>query len=226
MTENKGLHLEDMMREFVLPHIKKQLNNKDELVAMLADYNITRLDSMFVPKEAVRRYNQKVVKDLIAGKIPDPYDQNQAEGQVQGELNQTGNTRFIDPENVSWKDVFKDLVWDLEVQITNEQSDKQTVLTTLNTLLQTIMAKQGMPFTPQETLVVNKILQQTGIISPLEFSQVQSASQQQQMQAPQPGQPVQPGQPGQPQFGQPQPAPQPQPGQPQPTPPIAAPAPA
>jgi hypothetical protein len=193
---------------------------------MLADYNITRLDSMFVPKEAVRRYNQKVVKDLIAGKIPDPYDQNQAEGQVQGELNQTGNTRFIDPENVSWKDVFKDLVWDLEVQITNEQSDKQTVLTTLNTLLQTIMAKQGMPFTPQETLVVNKILQQTGIISPLEFSQVQSASQQQQMQAPQPGQPVQPGQPGQPQFGQPQPAPQPQPGQPQPTPPIAAPAPA
>src|SRR5436190_11364842 len=36
MTENKGLHVEDMLREYVIPHIKrKKLNHSKEIMATL-----------------------------------------------------------------------------------------------------------------------------------------------------------------------------------------------
>jgi hypothetical protein len=179
MTENKGLCLEAMLRTYVIPFLKKQMNTSEEIVATLEAHHITKIDSMYVPSEAIRRFNKqavdKAIKYLETGdqnSIPSPYQADIAQAPVKQELASLGNTRFFKPSDiptVTWKTVLKDLEWELEVNITNEATNKDTVLTTLSTALQAV-ANPMYANNPQAQLVVSKILSATGVISPLEIS--------------------------------------------------------
>ena len=175
MTENKGLAIEDMLRQFIIPHVKTKMDSTDEVAATLQEHDISKIDTMFVPKEAVKRYNEKAKADILAGKIPSPYDPRAAEGEIRMELAPLGNQRFIDPEGVSWKDVVKDLEWSLDVGVTNEPDDKQAVLTTLSTILQTIAGNPMILQDPNARLLFNKILSMAGGTSPLELSTAAAA---------------------------------------------------
>jgi hypothetical protein len=189
MTENKGLHLEDMMRTYVLPHLAKQLDSKEEIAAVLEDYDIKRIDSRYVPQAAVERFNRQTAQKLIEGDVDTlrEFDPAIDEGAVQQELGATGNTRFLDPEDISWKEWLKDVDWDsVEVEVTNEQHDKQAVLQTLNTLFQVVMANRGEPLSGDARLIFNKILAATGEVSPIELSQVSTPAPQPQMAPPAP----------------------------------------
>jgi len=197
MTENKALAIEKMLRTYVIPHLKKKMDTADEIGATLEAHNITKIDSMYIPAEAARRYNRKVIEDLIGkptgkfetlydedgepykspiyaggGKIPSPYQPDVAQQEVKAEMTAWGNQRFFVPDDVSdktWKDVVKDLEWELEVNISGEAADKQTILTTLSTALQAV-ANPLYATNPQAQLVVSKILSATGVISPLELA--------------------------------------------------------
>jgi hypothetical protein len=179
MTENKALAIEDMLRTFVIPHLKKQMDTTEEIAATLDTHNITKLDAMYVPNEAKRRFNKAAVEGVIKAletgddsAIPSPYQGQEAEGEVRQELAPLGNQRFFKPSEVStveWKTVLKDLEWDLEVNISGEAADKQTVLTTLSTALQAVV-NPLYGNNPQAQLIVGKIMSQTGVISPLEIS--------------------------------------------------------
>lgn len=176
MTENKANHLEVMLREFIIPHLKTKLNTTDEVAAMLEDRDIKRLDSMYVPREAVKRFNQKIKQSLLAGELPEDVDLNQEISDVQQQLGALGNQRFLSPGDVSWKDALKDLEWEVEVGITNEQADKQTVYTTLASVLQTIATNPTVLQDPNVRLVFNKILGQTNVVSPVELSATSTPS--------------------------------------------------
>ncbi|MBP9759670.1 hypothetical protein KBD45_08315, partial [Candidatus Dojkabacteria bacterium] len=63
-----------------------------------------------------------------------------------------------------------DFEWIPEVQISNENSNKEVIMTTLTTVLQTIANRQGQPFSPQEQLLFNKILEETGVVSSIELN--------------------------------------------------------
>lgn len=187
MTENKGLAVEKMMREFILPYIKRRaLNNTDELVAELEEADIQKIDAIYVKNEAAKIVNNKIIEDTISGKIVTPEEQSAmmqetAQG-IQAQLAQTGNKRFFKPseiEDMTWKEMFEDLEWDLEVDITGENEDKNAVLTTLTSTFQTLAGMQGRPMTPQEKFVFNQILTEAGTISPL---QIQDMEQQQPQQ--------------------------------------------
>ena len=60
MTENKGLALEEIWREFVIPFIKKQLNTKDEIVAVLDDVGVREIDAIYLPNKAKKIENERV----------------------------------------------------------------------------------------------------------------------------------------------------------------------
>lgn len=172
MTENKALAIEEMLRRFVIPYLKKKMDTTEEIGATLEAHNITKIDSMYVPKEAVNRYNQAAKKDIINGVIPSPFDPIVAEAMVQKDMMALGNQRFFKPSEIptkTWKTVFKDLEWELEVNISGEAADKQTVLTTLSTALAAV-ANPLYASNPQAQLIVSKILAATGVISPLEIS--------------------------------------------------------
>lgn len=176
MTENKGQYLEEMLREYIIPHLKTKLNNQDEIVAMLEDRDITKIDKMFVPKEAIKRYNERTKQLVLAGKIDQamPFDPQVEEGAVREQLGELGNTRYLTPGQITWKEIVKDLEWKLDMMITNEQIDKQAVYQTYNTMLQTIAQNPMVLQDPNAKLLFNKILL-LGNVSPIELSTVAPA---------------------------------------------------
>lgn len=172
MTENKALHLEKMIRTYVIPFLKEKMDTSDEIAATLEAHQISKIDAIYVPNAAVKRFNNRTIETVLSGGTPEQFDPILEQGAVQSDLGKLGNQRFFKPSEVpdkTWKEVFKDLEWDLEVDITGEQTDKQTVLTTLNTTLQ-VLANPTFSNNPRAQLVVDKILQQTGVISPIELS--------------------------------------------------------
>jgi hypothetical protein len=195
MTENKGLALENMMREYIIPYIKTKMDTTDEISATLGEYDIARIEGIYVKYETIRRSNNTIKKAILSGQIPEQLNPEEIQAEIKGELEQMGNQRFFKPSDIddkTWKEVFKDLEWDVEVEITGESSDKQAVMTTLNTAFATLARMQGRPMTPEEKLVFNKLLSEAGsVISPIELSQLESTkSQQPQQQAPSGGQQV------------------------------------
>lgn len=180
MTENKGLAIEDMMRTYVIPHLRKQLKNKKELVAVLDSAGIEEIDAMYVPKAAVRRFNKRAIDEILNGGIPSPFIPQQEEQTMRQELGMLGNKRFFSPDELGkkqWDEIFSDFEWDnIRVEVTNEQTDKQAVLQTLSAVLQTIASNPLILQDPNAKMVFSAILSETGKISPLQISNATSSA--------------------------------------------------
>lgn len=182
MTENKGLALEEIWREFVIPNIKKQLDTKEEIVATLDNMSIKQIDSLYIPNEAKRRFNKMAVEKVIQALetddmslVPSPYDPRTAEREVSGELKNLGNNRYFAPDELSektWKEIFDGFEWDIEVEVTNEQSDKQAVLANLNDTLGKLAQLGDIE---NARLVLAKILEETDIFSPMELTMAEQS---------------------------------------------------
>lgn len=185
MTENKGFYAEDMLTTFVIPFLKKKMDTTEEVAAILDEYSISEIDSMYVPAEAARRYNEKAVQGVIdalenddLSLLPQQFDQRKEEGDVQKELAPLGNKRFLKPsdiDNVTWKKALEGLEMRIMVEITNEQRDKQAVLTTLSTVLQTLASNPAILQDKNAQLVFNRILTETSTVSPLQLSTAAAA---------------------------------------------------
>lgn len=207
MTENKGIAIEEMMKRFVIPFIKKQLKNTKEVVAILDDAGIQEIDAMYVPREAIKQYNKKsadavfanadaIIKggaktDLTKLQPVQPFDSSQEEPNVKKNLAPLGNKRFFSPDETSkktWAQIFSDFEWNsVKVEVTNENHDAQQAMQTLTMVLQTIAQNPAILQDPNAKMVFSAILNETGVISPLQLS---TATMQQQ-QTPQRGQPPQ-----------------------------------
>lgn len=182
MTENKGLALEEIWRQFVIPYLKTKLNTKDEIVAVLDDHGIKQVDMLYIPNEAIRRYNKMAVAQTIKAleaddmlQLPEAYDPATGEASLANEMKPLGNARYFKPDDMdekTWKEVLKDFEWDVEVEVTNEQSDKLANLNTLTTVL-TNLAQMG--DMENARMVLSKILEETGTFSPMELVSVSTA---------------------------------------------------
>jgi len=177
MTENKGLHLEDMMRKYIIPFLMTKMDTTEELAATLDEQGIQKIDSLYIPNEAVRRANRKIIEDALKGKGTDQDGQvsliaNETE-KITKALANDGNQRFLKPSEITtktWKDELEGFEWDVEVEVTSETTDKEATMTTLTTVLQTIAANPAVLQDPNAKLLFNKILTTTGEISPLELT--------------------------------------------------------
>ncbi len=185
MTENKGLAIEEMMRIHVLPFLKKKMDTTKEIAATLDAHGIKQLDSMYINNEAVRRHNAKVAFEALNGLPVEGLDIEAEKGNISNELASQGNQRFLKPSDIptkTWKEVFANLEWEVEVEVTNEQSDKEAVLTTLTTVLQTIGGNPAILQDKDARMLFNKILEATGEVSAVELSQAPQPKPQPQMQ--------------------------------------------
>jgi len=187
MTENKGLAIEDMMREYIIPFVKKQLDTKEEIVATLEVNGIQKIDEMYIRNEAIRRTNKQVIETILNGGIAEQPDIQLEQQKIQNELSDMGNQRFYSPGEINWKEYFKDVEWDLEVDITGEQAQNQNDLATLNTVFTTIAANPQILQTKDGKMIFNKILEKSGTVSPAEISMQPSQISQ---ELPQQSQPV------------------------------------
>lgn len=177
MTENKGLAIEQMLRQYVLPNLKKKLNTNEEIRASLDVYGIDKLDAMYIKNESVNRANQKAVDMILNGEIAPPVEQMvpQEQMNVQEELTQMGGQRFYKPSEINWKKEFENFEWDVEVDVTGEAKDNQATMATLTTLYQTAIGN------PQQQeiakMILSKILEMTGAVSPIELQTIPEPTQ-------------------------------------------------
>lgn len=184
MTENKGLAIEEMMREYIIPHIKKKMDTTDEIVATLEDNDIRRIDAMYIKASAIKNTNSKIKEMVLRGEFPSAEDQEgmmaSSQMEIQEELqNIMGNQRFFKPSDVpnqTWKDLLKDFEMKVTVEVTNENTDKGAVLQTLSSLLQTIASNPMILQEPNAQMLFNQILTETGRISPLQMAAAPTAS--------------------------------------------------
>jgi hypothetical protein len=180
MTESKGLAVEEMVRRFVNPHLKKKLKNKDEIVGILDDAGIQEIDSMYVPKAAIKRFNSRIFDQMEAmldnpdAPYPTPFDPMQESSALKQDMGSLGNKRFFVPDELGekqWDEIFSDFEWDsVWVEVTNEQSDKQAVLQTLSAVLQTVASNPMILQDPNAKMVFSAILNETGRLSPIQLS--------------------------------------------------------
>jgi len=182
MTENKGLSIEDMMRVHIIPFLMTKMDTTDEIVATLDEQGIKKIDSMFIPNEAIRRANQKILERALEGEPTNELEQEELIAQEEDDIvkafAEDGNQRFLKPSEIStktWADELEGFEWDVEVEVTGESSDKQAGLETMTTVLQSIASNPGVLQDPNMKMLFNKILTLTGEVSPIELQQVSSA---------------------------------------------------
>lgn len=176
MIENKALALEEMLREYIIPHLKTKLNNSKEIAANLSDQDIQFIDSKFIKAESARFINEEYKKTILSGKIAEPIDEQAVMGQIQSALQEQGKQRFFKPSEISdkkWSDIFDGIEYTVNVEITNEASNKAERLTTLNELFQTIARAPQILQDPNGRLFFNKILEESSVVSPIQFSPMQ-----------------------------------------------------
>lgn len=180
MTESKALALEDMLREYIIPFIKRtELANSDEISAVLSDYEITQIDPLYIKSEVVKRSTAHVVSQFYNNAHDQqivPPDHDAIAGQVKGELAQQGNKRFYKPSDITtkqWKDILEDIEWKCETDIAGEDINKADIMTSLTTVLQTIATNPSVLQDPNGRLLFNKILRASGDVSPLELTATQ-----------------------------------------------------
>lgn len=172
MTENKGLAIEEMLREYVIPFIKKNLNTSEEVVATLDVNGIEKIDAIYVKNEAIRRENARIIDEVLSGQVAQPADIATQTQNVQEELSSLGGQRFYKPSEIDWKTEFKDFEWEIDVDVTGEAKDNQSNLATLSTVLQTIAGNPMVLSNPNAKMVFNKIIEMTGAVSPLEIQEL------------------------------------------------------
>lgn len=179
MIENKKIHIEEMMRRFILPHIKSKLNHADEVRATLDLYGIEQLDALYIKNESVRRHNETVTQAFLNGQLAEPFNQEQAQAQIQTELKDMGGQRFYTPKEIDWATEFKDFEWEADVIVEGESNNVTEDMASLNTAFQTVASLQGRPMTPEEKFFFNTILTKSGSVSPVEMQNIKSTTQQQ-----------------------------------------------
>ena len=177
MTETKGLFLEDMLRDRIIPFLIKKGSNSNQVSTTLNSFDIKKIDGKYLPFEARKRMSKKLIDEIIeTGEIPqDLQEREDAERDgVQEELTDMGTKRFFTPDQVgklTWKELFKGLEFDCDIDITGEGKDVQAMYATLNTALQ-VVNNPGFEQNPRAKLIVDKILTASGHISPLELSSI------------------------------------------------------
>jgi len=175
MTQNKGLHLERMGKEWILPYLLKQMDTTEEIVATLNDYGIDKIDMMYISNEATKRFNEKAVEAVInETELPNLVEEEQG---VKKELQMLGGDRYLKPSEITtktWEDVIGKFEGDAVYEITNENQDKQAILDTLVTTLQTISQNPMVLQDPVAKKIFGSILEETGKLNPVEISEMET----------------------------------------------------
>lgn len=180
MTQNKGLYAEKMVRERVLPSLKKEMDSSEEIVATLDEYDIERIDGIYIRAKSAQDIHKRIVDTILNGGAVTGEQQmaemQTSQMQLKQALSEQGNQRFFIPSEIkdtTWKAVFKDLEWEVEADVTGEDVD-ENALTTLSTMLQTIARNPAILNDPNVKIIWNKILGITGAVSPIEMRPIAS----------------------------------------------------
>lgn len=149
--EEWGIFLNEILNDWVLPYLKKQILKGHTLVS---DYTDDELD---IIDEAVATYEGNLfVKDSILekGEVPTPDELEMVRNGVRNGLNKNGKKREIEiPEG------FLDVKGKLTANITGELKNKSAILQSLDSIFKTVVSTYN-PQTGQYSALQDKTLNQ------------------------------------------------------------------
>jgi hypothetical protein len=167
IREQKGIFLKEIFQDWVIPHLKKQINTEHILKAGFSPEELKLIDNRFAQWDAMRRAGQIILErfDKNAGLgIDDEFETfTQAEFDALIEdgkevLARTGDRRFLEVP----KGFFKDMTSKVTVVTTGEQKEKGAKLETMNTIFQTIANNPNVLQDPTLKALYEDILNEAG----------------------------------------------------------------
>lgn len=182
MSETKKMYLNQMIRKFIIPNLKKKMDTVKEVSAILNDDGIKEVDASFVPAEAVRKFNEKTVDNILnldptqpleTQNLPQPFDPMMAQMDVQSSLASMGNKRTFKPDDMdekAWSDVLKNFEWEIVID-DGESQNKRELFTALQSFIQVVRTN------PLVNQVAGQMIQPGQLGQPGMQSQLQSQLQ-------------------------------------------------
>lgn len=169
MTENKGLYLEEMLKDYVLPYFKKKLDTADDVALVLEPEELETLDNLALPANLEEEIKRLVLTD----NEPLPTIE-ELTASVKARTAKLGQTRFVKPSagKITWKEYFKDLPDEIQIVITGENVDRLAVMTILSDLLERVGRNPNILNDPRMNKLFNKIIENSGEYSPSEFNAI------------------------------------------------------
>lgn len=166
-----GIFLNEILNDWVLPHLKKKIMKKHYLVSEFDTEELKMIDEAI----SAREHNKMVKEMVLAGQVPTESDVMGTQSMVTSELNKFGNKREIEiPEK------FLDVEGKITANITGELKNKAAILQSLDGVLKTVTASFN-PNTGTYAVLENPVLskifgtivEMAGI--PLSFSQLKTS---------------------------------------------------
>ena len=162
-----GIHLSDMIEDWVLPYLIDTLKSGHVLRSDYSEDELKIIDESFGNKAVI----EAVKQSLINGQVPTPEGLQQVKDTAMQSLNQTGASRYIEFPD----DYFEDVDCKITINITGEQKNKAAILQSLSTIMQTVISsynpntgKFGVLEDPKLSRIFGTILELSGAgISPI-----------------------------------------------------------
>lgn len=131
-----GIDESEIFTDWVIPYLVKKIKKQHILVSEFSDIELDQIDQAF----AVENSNKDMVNQAIAhlqGQAPAPTPESQAQN-IEGwkkHIKGTGKKRYLEVPD----DFFAGVEPKVTVITTGEQKDKAAILTSLNTIIQTVV---------------------------------------------------------------------------------------
>ena len=176
--EDAGIFLTELFDDWILPYLIKKMNKAHILAYEFSADELKMIDNNFATHEA----NNKVIDQILAGKVVNEGDYQGYFDAAMNEVQNTKSHRFIDIP----KDYFKNIEAKITIITTGENKNKQATMETLSNVLMTISKMPNWRDDPVLSEAVGHIMEISGSgISPATLAAKPTPQQvQPQMQAP------------------------------------------
>lgn len=161
-----GLFVEEIVNEWILPHVIKKINKKHILNSNFSPEELQAIDTGF----ATRRANEEAIDLILSGKQISAEEYKTMIESYQANQAQFGDSRFLEVP-----DGFYD-GWEgyATVMITNEKKNKAVMMESLANLLAQVAQAPQILQDPNLFKIFSKIVEMSGAdISPTDFKPVQ-----------------------------------------------------
>lgn len=176
--EEWGIHLTKMFDKWVIPYLIKKIKREHILVSEFSPDELDVIDDSF----AAYNSNKDIIKEVFAGNIVSPMDQQGMLDGYKKHIKKLGKKRFIEIPD----DYFNDIECKVTVITTGEQKNKAVILQSLSELMKSVIAsfnpttgEFGVLTDPTLSKIFNQILELSGAgISPVSLGKGTSPTKQ------------------------------------------------
>ena len=165
--ERMGLFLDEIIREWVLPHLAKEITEEHILEADFSADELKMIDDSFIAYELDREVSEFIKQH---GVVPTDEEVQLLEQEIRQQQAMQGTRRtFHIPEGY-----FDNLDVRVRVIVTNEKQNQQQLMNNLMQVLQMLTSNPAILTDPNMNRTFNKIMELAGL-PPVTPAQVQSA---------------------------------------------------